>query len=201
MNKTFFSKIPVRNLAVTALFAAAATVLMYLEFSLPFVPGFLKFDFSDFPALIVSFALSPWYGALVCLLKNLLHLVVSNSMFVGELANFVLGVLFVVPAGLIYHRNKTKKNAVTGALLGTAVMGAGSFPMNYFLIYPIYAVAFGGMDKIVGAYTALLPSVTELWQALVVVNVPFTLAKGLIATVITLLIYKKLSPVIKGERR
>ncbi|MBR5754046.1 MAG: ECF transporter S component, partial [Clostridia bacterium] len=89
----------VRKLTTTAVMAAIATILMYIEFPIPVMPAFVKLDFSELPALLTSFALGPWYGALVCLLKNLIHLPVTSSSGVGELANFLIGIFFVIPAG------------------------------------------------------------------------------------------------------
>lgn len=99
----------VRYITVTAMLSAVAFVLMYLEIAIPIMPSFIKFDFSDLPALLGSFALGPVCGVLICLIKNVLHLAFSNSMFVGELSNFILGAVFVAIAGNIYKHKKTKR--------------------------------------------------------------------------------------------
>ncbi|MBQ1272643.1 MAG: ECF transporter S component [Clostridia bacterium] len=190
----------IRNLVVTAVFSAVSAVLMYIQIGLPVLPSFLKFDFSDFPALIVSFAVSPWHGALVCLLKNLLHLLSTTTAGVGELNNFVIGALFVLPAGLIYHRNKTRKTALIGSVAGTVSSGFVSVVYNYFLGYPLFSAALGiPMGGIVGMYTVILPSADTLWESLFIFNLPLTLVKGIIATGITMLIYKRISPWLKGK--
>lgn len=192
---------PVRNLAVTAVFAAVSTVLMYIQIGFPFLPAFLKFDFSDFPALIVSFAISPWHGALVCLLKNVFHLFSTTTAGVGELNNFVIAALFVIPAGWIYHHNKTRKNAIVGSLVGTAASGAISVIYNYFIGYPLFSAALGlPMTGIIGMYSAILPSADTLLESLLIFNLPLTLVKGLVATLITVLIYKRISPLLKGKK-
>lgn len=187
----------VRKLTTTAIMAAIATILMYVEFPIPIMPAFIKLDFSELPALLASFALGPWYGALVCLLKNLIHLPVTSSSGVGELANFLIGICFVIPAGLIYQKVKTRKGALIGSLAGAVIMALVSFPINYFIVYPFYT-NFMPMEGIIGAYQAILPSIKGLTDALLIFNVPFTFVKGLIDVVITFLIYKRLSPVIKG---
>ncbi len=189
-----------RNLVVTAVFSGVSAVLMYIQIGLPILPAFLKFDFSDFPALIVSFAVSPWHGALVCLLKNLLHLFSTSTAGVGELNNFVIGALFVIPAGLIYHRNKNRKTALLGSVAGTVSSGIVSVIYNYFVGYPLFSAALGiPMGAIVGMYTVILPSADTLWEALLIFNLPLTLVKGVVATGITMLIYKRLSPWLKGK--
>ena len=161
------------------------------------VPGFIKLDFSELPALLTSFALGPWYGALVCLLKNLIHLPVTSSSGVGELANFLIGVCFVIPTGYIYQFHKSRKGALIGSLVGAVIMAVVSFPINYFIVYPFYT-NFMPMEAIVGAYQAILPSIKGLSDALLIFNVPFTFVKGMIDVVITFLVYKRLSPIIKG---
>ena len=191
----------VRNLVVTAIFAAISAVLMYIQIGLPILPAFLKFDFSDFPALIVSFAVSPWHGALVCLLKNLLHLFTTTTAGVGELNNFVIAALFVIPAGLIYHRNKNRKTALVGSLVGTVSSGVLSVVYNYFIGYPLFSAALGTpMAGIIGMYSVILPSSDTLAESLLIFNLPLTLVKGFVASAITMLIYKRISPWLKGKR-
>ena len=190
----------VRNITVTAVMSAAATVLMYLSFNVPLVPSFLKFDFSELPALLTGFALGPVYGAAVCFVKNLVNVFFTTTMGDGELSSFILGCMFVVPAAIVYRRKKTKRAALVGSLTGAFAMAAFSFVTNRFFIYPIYGKVMGGMDKIVALYTAILPGVTELWQALLIFNVPFTFVKGLASVLISMLIYKKLSPILKGKQ-
>ena len=154
-------------------------------------------DISELPALIGSFAMGPVYGVLICLVKNLLHLTITSTGGVGELSNFLLGVALVLPAGLIYRRSKTKKMAITGAFVGLILMAVLSLPINYFIVYPAYTV-FMPIDTIVAMYQAILPGVKNLWQCLLIFNVPFTFVKGLLSVLITIVTYKYLSPIIKG---
>ncbi len=192
----------IRELTVTAMLAAVATVLMFLDFSLPmFIPGFVKMDVSELPALLASFSLGPVYGVAVCLIKNLLNLIFHGSTGgIGELCNFLLGAAFVATAGIIYRRSKSRKTAVIGCLVGAAVMAVGSVPVNYFISYPVYAKMFGGIDAILAAYQAINPNVDGLLQCLVVFNLPFTFVKGLLDSVLCFLIYKPLSPILHGRK-
>lgn len=192
------SKVNIRLLVGTGMLSGLAFVLQYLEFPIPIMPGFIKFDFSDLPALIGAFAYGPLAGVIVEFIKNLLHCTVTQSFTVGELSNFILGAVFTATAGLIYKKNKSKKGAIIGALVGSVVMGIISFPSNLVIVYPAYT-KFMPMEAIIGAYSELLPSVGKLWQALLIFNVPFTIVKGLISTLITVLVYKRLSPVLKGR--
>jgi len=195
------SKINVRSLAVSAMLSAVAFFLMYIEVAIPIMPSFIKFDFSDLPALIGAFALGPVYGIVIELVKNLLHMAFSQSMFIGELSNFLLGAVFTFVAGLIYKKNKTKKTALIGGISGAVVMGLVSVITNYFIVYPVYVQAFFGGDEsiCVGMYAVIAPSMKTLLQCLICFNLPFTIVKGLISVVITMLIYKPLSPIIKGK--
>ena len=191
-----------RYIAVTALLSAIATVLMYIEIVVPFMPSFIKLDLSDLPSLIGSFAMGPVYGVVIAAVKNLLHLFFTSSGGVGELSNFLLNAAFVLPAGLIYRFRKSKKGAIAGALTGAVVMAALSVPINYFIVYPFYT-AFMPMDAIIKMYQVINPAIRDgdLLQCLVTFNMPFTFVKAMLSVVVTFLIYKPLSPLIHGTNR
>ena len=188
----------IRKITVTGIMSAVAAVLMFLEFSVPIVPSFLKFDFSDLPAVITSFSLGPLWGMLVELLKNVIHLPFTQTSGVGELANFIIGALLVFPAGLIYKKKKTRGGAVIGSLAGALFAAAVSVPVNYFITYPFYT-NFMPMDAIIGMYSAIVPAADTLIKALLIFNVPFTFVKGILCVLITFFVYKPLSRVIKGK--
>ena len=197
MNKKSF--LSVRALTVTAMFTAVSYVLYLFGFKLPIVPSFLTMDFSELPAVIAALSMVPVAGVLVCLLKNLLHLAISHTMWVGELSNFILGAAFVVTVGLIYKKHKTKKGAIIALLSGAVIMSLVGVVSNYFIIYPLYDKLAFPMEVIIGMYTAILPGITSLLPALLVFNLPFTFVKAMVSVVVTLFIYKPLSPIIKGN--
>ncbi|MEG2561123.1 MAG: ECF transporter S component [Clostridia bacterium] len=186
-----------RYLSCVAILSAVATVLMYLEFSIPIIPSFIKFEFSETPALIASYALGPFAGVLICFFKNLLHLFGTTTAGIGELSNFILGVFLVLPAGLIYKSRKTRGTAFVGALVGSFLMAGASMITNYYVIYPVYQ-NFMPMEAILAAYKAICPLADNLWKALAIFNLPFTFVKGIVDTIVTFLLYKFLSPIIKG---
>ncbi len=190
-------KISTRVMVGAGMLAAVACVLQYLEFPIPLMPPFIKFDFSDLPALIGAFAYGPVTGILIELIKNLIHCAVSQSATVGELSNFILGASFALTAGLIYKHKKSKKNALIGGLAGALVMGLVSVPSNYFVVYPFY-YNFMPEETVLAAYQAILPGMKSIIQSLLVFNLPFTIVKGLICVVITMFIYKPLSRILKG---
>lgn len=187
----------VRKIAVVGMLTALAEILMILDFSLPMlIPFFVKMDFSELPALIASFVISPLAGVAVCLLKNVIHLFFTSTGGIGELCNFLLGAMMVFPAGLIYKHMKTRKGAVIACLVGCVVMAVMSAPINYYISYPVY-LKFMGLEDIISEYQKLNPAVSNLWDALIWFNAPFTFVKGLLVSVITFVIYKPLSNALK----
>lgn len=196
------SNVNIRALCVTGIMSALGALLMLVEFPLPMlIPAFIKMDFSELPALITTYAFGPAYGVAVCFLKNVLHLISGSTMGIGELSNFVLGSVLVLIAGLFYKKNKTKKSAVLGASVGSLVMAAVCVFTNYFIVYPLYCKVLGlTMEAIIGMYQELLPSVGSLFTALLIFNLPFTFAKGMIDTLLCALIYKPVSPLLHGRK-
>ena len=188
----------IRKLVMTALMAALSSVLMFFSFNVPLMPSFIKMDLSELPALIAAFAMGPLSGATVCLVKNLVNLFFTTTGGVGELSNFLLGVFFVVPAGIIYRLRPRLSGAVIGSVTGALLMAVLSVFSNYYVVYPIYT-AFIPMDAIIGMYQAINPSVKNLWQCLLVFNMPFTFIKGMVSAVITMAVYKKITPLINGK--
>ncbi len=186
-----------RSLVVSALMGAIGFILMFIEIGVPIMPSFIKFDVSELPALIASFAYGPLYGVFVCFLKNALHLFVTNTAGVGELANFLMGIFFVLPAGLIYRFRKNRCSALIGSLTGAVSMGLSCVLINYFIVYPIYYKIMIPKEVILSAYKDILPAVDSIFESLLIFNLPFTAAKGIIVSVLCFLIYKKLSPILK----
>jgi riboflavin transporter FmnP len=192
----------VHKITITAIMGAIGFILMMLEFPLSFIiPSFIKFDFSELPALITGFAIGPWWGVLVCLIKNVLHLFVGNTAGVGELSNFVLGAIFVFVASAVYKKKKTRGGALVGSLVGAVSMAVISVATNYFFVYPIYAKMLIPMDAIVSMYSAILPKADTLLEALLIFNLPFNFAKGIIDAAICFAVYKKLSPILKNTKK
>ena len=193
------SRFNARFIAGTAMLSAVAFILQYIEIAIPIMPAFIKFDFSDLPALIGAFAYGPLAGVLIELIKNLIHCAFSQSATVGELSNFILGAVFVGTAGVIYKNKKNKTTALIGGVVGSVVMGLVCIPSNYFVVYPVYYAAGFAEEAVLGMYQLILPGVKNILQCLFVFNLPFSIVKGLISTAITMLIYKHLSPILKGK--
>lgn len=196
-------RVNVRRLVFSALMAALSIVLAeVLKFNVPVMPGFIKFDFSDVPAMLAALTMGPVSGVFVCLVKNVFGCFTTSTGCVGELSNFILGVALVLPAGLITHKSEKISRAVIGCVVGAVLMALISVASNYFLVFPAYSVAFHTpIEGIVGAYKAILPSVDSLLDCLVIFNMPFTFVKGFIAAVISIILYKKLRPIFNSLYR
>lgn len=195
--ETKSTKFSTRLVVGIGMLSAVALVLQYIEFPIPIMPSFIKVDLSDLPAVVGAFAYGPLAGILIEFVKNLIHSAVSQSFTVGELSNFILGASFVGIAGLIYMKKKSKKTALIGGLVGAVAMGIISIPSNYYVVYPFY-YNFLPEEVVLGMYQAILPSMKSIFQCLLVFNLPFTVIKGLINVLITMLIYKPLSRILKG---
>lgn len=184
-----------------AMLAAVATVLMLFEFPLPFIaPPFYELDFSEVPVLLGGFALGPGAGVAVEGLKILLNLLINGTVTagVGEAANFVTGVVFVVPAVLVYRRHKTKGNAVLGLVVGGATMVILGCFINAFVMLPVYGKAFGmPIDAIVGMATSIWHGIDTLFEFVILCVAPFNIIKVILVSVITIILYKPLRPILK----
>jgi riboflavin transporter FmnP len=172
---------------------------MLFEFPLWFAPPFLKFDISDVPSLIGAFAMGPMAGVLVQLVKNLLNVLIEGSATggVGELANFIVGSIFAYTAGLIYYKEKTFRNAIIGLIVGILTMTVSISIINYYIMIPFYAKLFGlPIDKIVAMGTAVNRYVIDFKSLILYAVVPFNLFKGIIVSLVTILLYKRVSPIL-----
>lgn len=189
----------VRKMTMTAMLSAIAFILMFLDFSVPLMPTFIKMDLSDLPALIGAFAMGPVSGIIICLIKNLIHLFMTSTGGVGELSNFILGACFILPAGILYKKFNGRKGAILGSMAGAVLMAVISIVSNYYIVYPVY-YNFMPKEVILSAYQAIFPGVDSIMDCLLIFNMPFTFVKALFSVIITFLVYKRISPIIKGAQ-
>lgn len=193
-----------RTIVEIGMLGAIATVLMLFEFPLPFIaPPFYEIDLSEVPVLVGAFALGPIAGATIELIKILINLIINgtNTAFVGEIGNYILGCSFIIPAALIYKLKKTKTIALAGMIIGTITMTVFGCFLNAYVLLPTYAAAFGmPIDAIVGMGSAINANITNVMTFVVMSVAPFNMIKGVVVSVLTLLIYKHISPILKGNR-
>lgn len=185
--------------------SAVAVVLMLVEFPLPFIaPTFYELDFSEVPVLIGAFAFGPWAGAVIEGVKILLNLLINGTVTagIGELSNLLLGIVFVVPAAWIYQKNKTKKGAVLGLIIGALSLLVFGCLINVYIMLPAYGNAYGmPLSAFVEMASAIHPSIDTMFEFALFCVVPFNLIKAVLVSVITLLSYKKLSPILHSKKQ
>lgn len=198
---THRTSISVQYMTRIAILSAMASILFLIEIP---VVAFYKLDLSNVPVLIGAFSMGTVPGLVILLIKSLTGMLHSSSMFVGELADFLMGAALVIPASIMYARNKNRKTAAIGMMLGTLCMTVAGVLLNEFVLIPFYVNAFGlNIDIIVGMATKALPFVQTRWQLLLYVTAPFNVLKGVVLGIVTFLLYKCLSPLlhVRGQNR
>lgn len=183
-----------RKMILIAMLGSISTVLMQLNFPLPALPPFLKIDFSEVPAVVAILTMGPVAGIAVELLKNILYWFLSGSptgVPVGEIANFVTGVLFIMPIYWIFKKVQSTKGLTVGLIVGTLSMAVGMSALNYLVFLPMY-VYFLNMPPYTGE---------ALFNVIVLGILPFNLIKGVMLMVISLLLYRSMSKWIDQQQR
>ncbi len=204
-NKTVTLKMSAAFVAKLALLTALAFALYMAKFNLPFMfPGFLEMQFSELPALLAGFSMGPVAGVLVVVLKCVIKLPLTSTAFVGELTDMLLGVVFVLPAAIIYRLKKDKKHALIGLVSGTLLATAAAVLVNRYISVPFYTEYYvdGNFDAIVGMCSVIYPNATQdtfyaFYLGLGVV--PFNLLRYIIMSLLTFLLYKRLSKILHWE--
>lgn len=187
-----------KTLVKISLLSAISFVLMFVEMPIPgLFPSFLKIDISDIPALVAGLAMGPIAGFAVEGVKNFLHFITATSTGgVGELANLVVGGAFVVTSSTVYAYKKNLRGIITGFILATIVMALVGSVMNYFVMLPFYG-KFMGMEAIIGMGKAVNPRVNDLLSFVLWFIAPFNIIKGVIISIVTIPLYKKLERFLK----
>ena len=193
-NKSF----SLNRLVKVGIMAALAYILMFVQVPIPIAPPFMKLDLADVPALIGGFALGPWYGVLIQLIKNLLNLTKSMTGGVGELSNFIVGSTYVLVSAYIYKNKKTKKTSIIALALGVLAMTALATLSNAFIVFPVYGKV---MHMNLEAFAGMVGGngLVKNYLTLMVFSIaPFNIIKGTVEAAVTELIYKRISPIIKS---
>ncbi|MDQ0157203.1 ECF transporter S component [Robertmurraya andreesenii] len=186
-------KLNVRALVSIGMLSSIGFVLMLLNFPLPPFPKFLMVDFSDIPALIAALIFGPGAAILVEFLKNLLDYILTSSdtgIPIGHLSNFVAGVMFVIPTYFIYEKLKTKKGMTVALITGTVTMAIVMSVLNYFVVLPAY-ILFMGFPAMSGE---------EIRQMVVAGILPFNMVKGLIISIVFMLLFARMGTWIGKQR-
>lgn len=189
----------VRMLTMNAVLSAIAFVLAFFEFPVPLSPSFARMDLSDLPALIGALAYGPVSGVSIELVKNALQLLTSSTGGIGELANFIMGSSFVVAAGLIYKHHKTEKTAILACLIASVIMGVVATVVNYFILLPVFE-AFMPLDQLIASFSKFMPFIKTKLDVVLFNAFPFNLLKGIGISIVTMLLYKRLTPILKERQ-
>lgn len=194
------NKLSLKNIAKVSILAALGAILMLIKIPLFFAPNFISLDLAEIPSLLASFSMGPILGFVTVVLKNLINIIIngSDTFFVGELSNIIVNGTFVIVAGIIYKHKKTFSNAIFSLVIATILMTLVATTSNYFFIFPFYAKLYGApLSYFVEATHAINPLVNSYLDLMIFAIVPFNLIKGTIISILTCLIYKHVSPILK----
>lgn len=200
--KSDIRRMRTKKITSLALLSAIAAILYFVETVVPFMPSFLKLDISEIPVLLGAFAFGPGSVVMIELIKNLIHLPFTTTAGVGELANFLAGSVFAGTAGIIYRFLKNKKGAVLAMAAGTIMMTIFTSLFNYYFLLDFYVRFYGmSMADIISMTKAVNFYVKDIYSMIAFVFIPFNLFKGILISVITAVIYKRVSPFLHGKKR
>lgn len=192
-----------KRISSIAILSAIAAVLMLFDFPISFIaPSFYKMDISDLPCLIGTFALGPASGCIIELLKIILKLIMkpTSTAFIGELSNFICGISICIPAGLVYRKNHNKKGALKAMIIGSVIFVIVSSISNYFVIIPAYVSLYHiPLETIIDMGSAIFPFISNKFMFVLVCVSLFNLFKAIIVDILTYLLYKRISPLLKGK--
>ncbi len=188
-----------REITTIACLAAVASILFLLEIP---VVLFYKLDFSNLPALLAMFSMGPLAGTLTLFIKSAVGLLHSTSQGVGELADFIMGLAMILPAGFIYKHNKTRRGALIGMAVGGLSATLTGVLSNLYILIPFYAAVYGmPVEQIIAMGQAAIPSIQTAWEFVLLITAPFNLLKWTAICLVGWVLYKPLSPILHGKRR
>jgi len=191
----------VKNIARIGVIGALGAVLMMFDFPIFIAPSFYKFDIGDLPCLIASFAMGPIPAVFIQVIKIIMKLIIkpTSSAFVGEISAFITSVSYCVTAAYIYNKDKSKRGGIKAIIIASIVMVLVSSLANYFYIIPAYVNLYHmPLEAIIAAGSAIFPVIHDLLSFVLCCVVPFNLIKAIILDILTLSLYKRVSPLLKG---
>ena len=193
---------PARRVSIIGICSAIAMVLHILDFPVIFLaPEFYKLDFSELPVLLCGFYLGPSATVACEGVKILLKLLIkgTSTAFVGDLANFVVGCSFVLPATFWYHFHKSKHSAIIGLILGTVSMAILGSAFNAVYLLPKFSELYGlPLDTIIAMGTAIRGGVHSVTTFVMLCVAPLNVLKGAMVSVLTMLLYKRVARPLFG---
>ncbi|MGM0641572.1 MAG: ECF transporter S component [Thermotogota bacterium] len=184
-----------KKISILSMMIAVSTIFYYIEFNLPIFPGFLKYDLSDIPAFITFYFLNPLSGIIVLLFKNVLHMFISSTLGIGELVNFISGVLIIFP---FYFFSK-KNNKIISFLFSTPLFIISIFFVNLFMVIPLYDLILNiSPEALVSISSKIMPFIDNIYEYLLFVIIPFNFIKFTMVIFIGNTVYKYIQKQLKG---
>lgn len=198
-------KLKTRELTEIAILGAVSAILLIFNFRVLFMaPTFYKIDFAETAGLIGAFALGPLPALYIQIVKIVINILIeggSETMFIGELSNFIMSLAFVIPAAIIYKKERTKKGAIKALIVGSLSLTLISGPVNYFLIIPAYVKFMNfPLEAIIGLGAKIYPIITNKFLLVLLCTIPFNALKALLNSILTFLLYKRISPLLVKNR-
>lgn len=198
-NQSRKKRVDTRTIVTIAILAGIASILFLLEIP---VVLFYKLDFSNLPVLLGTFAMGPAAGTVILAVKSLLGMLHTTSLYVGELADFLMGFAMLLPAGLIYRAHKNRRGAILGMVTGSVCATVAGVLTNVFLLIPFYgAVYHMPVEQILAMGQTIVPGLDTVWKFVLAITAPFNVLKWTAISVVGGLMYKPLSPLLHGRRR
>ena len=184
----------------TAILGALAGVLMFIKFPIPIAPSFYKLDFSDICGLLGGFAIGPFASIVICLIKNIINVSFEGTVtaFIGEISNFIMSACFCGVAALVYKKEHTKKGAIKSLIIASFCLVLISAVINYYVLIPAFVKFMNiPLEAIISMGSAIIPSINSLFTLVLLCTVPFNLIKAVLVSLITYIVYKRVSPLLK----
>lgn len=187
-----------RVIAQIGILATISYFLRFIELPLPIFPVFLKLDISDVPAVFGGLAMGPAAGFIILTIKNIMQIISGGSSTggIGEIANLVIAGAYVVVVCMAYKKLRSKKGVIIGSIIGTIAMAITGAIINYYVIFPLYAKIMIPMEQIIQMGQIINPRVTDLYEFMIWLVIPFNIIKGVLTTIVILPLYEKMSKII-----
>lgn len=195
-------KFNIADITKISILSAISVLLMFIKIPLPFAPSFMEVDIAELPSLIGGFAMGPLAGFLIVCIKLLLNIIINGTktFYVGELSNLIVSSAFVLTTAFIYHKNKSKKSAILGLVIGSIAMSIIATLSNYFVIFPLYARLLKiDLNSFVSMVSKINPLVKNYFTLMLFSVLPFNLVKSFLTSIVTAILYKKISPILKKK--
>ncbi|MCI5997332.1 MAG: ECF transporter S component [Peptoniphilaceae bacterium] len=195
-------KFGISEITKISILSAISVVLMLIKIPLPFAPTFMEMDIAELPALIGGFAMGPLAGFLIVCIKIVLNIVINGTktFYVGELSNLIVSSAFVLTTAIIYQKHKNRKGAFLGLIFGSIAMSFMATISNYFFIFPLYAnILKIDLNAFVGMVAKINPLVKSYFTLMMFSILPFNLVKTFVTSIVTAILYKKISPILKRK--